>query len=68
MKHIGYCLDHASYEVRRFAAEHLAEVRDPTAHALIRSRLDRETDPVVRQALTLALSRRAPEIERDGAS
>ena len=52
---IGQCLDSPSYEVRRFAAELLADADDAATHTLIRSRLDRETDPVVRDALTLAL-------------
>jgi HEAT repeat protein len=56
---LGVCLDHASYEVRRFAAELLGGVEDEGAQALVRDRLDRETDPVVREALTFALGSRA---------
>jgi HEAT repeat protein len=57
---LGLCLDNASYEVRRFAAELLADVDGRLTHALLRGRLDRESDPVVREALTLALSSRPP--------
>jgi HEAT repeat protein len=53
---VGLCLDHPSYEVRRFGAELLGSQDDPSAHALVRARLDRETDPVVRDALTQALA------------
>src|SRR6202034_3264088 len=53
---VGLCLDHPSYEVRRFGAELLGSQDDPIAHALVRARLDRETDPVVRDALTQALA------------
>jgi HEAT repeat protein len=60
---IGHCLDSSSYEVRRFAAELLAGSDDPMTHALIRSRLDREADPVVREALALALASRPPRSE-----
>ena len=56
---IGLCLDHPAYEVRRFAAELLGSEDDPVAAALMRARLDRETDPVVREALHLALAPRA---------
>jgi HEAT repeat protein len=55
---VGACLDCASYEIRRFAAELLGGADDPAADALIRARLDRETDPVVREALSLALTPR----------
>jgi HEAT repeat protein len=53
---VGLCLDHPSYEVRRFASELLVSHDDADAHALVRARLDRETDPVMREALTLALA------------
>jgi HEAT repeat protein len=52
---VGTCLDCASYEIRRFAAELLGSSDDPAAELLIRARLDRESDPVVREALNLAL-------------
>ena len=55
---VGACLDCASYEIRRFAAELLGAADDPAADVLIRARLDRETDPVVREALSLALAPR----------
>ncbi len=52
---IAHCLDSSSYDVRRFTAELLAGTEDASTHALIRARLDRETDPAVREALALAL-------------
>ena len=52
---VALCLDHAAYEVRRFAAELLGGLNDPAAHAFVRARLARETDPGVREALTSAL-------------
>ncbi len=53
--HVARCLDSDFFEVRRLAAELLSGTDDVATHALIRSRLDRETDPAVREALTLAL-------------
>jgi HEAT repeat protein len=60
---IALCLESPSYDVRRFAAELLAGTSDSTTHALLRSRLDRETDPDVREALMLALAPRSPRDE-----
>ncbi|MBV9949475.1 MAG: HEAT repeat domain-containing protein, partial [Myxococcales bacterium] len=45
---LGLCLDHGSSEVRRAAAEMLGQDRGPSAQAFLRTRYEREKDPVVR--------------------
>ncbi|WP_394843364.1 HEAT repeat domain-containing protein [Pendulispora brunnea] len=57
---LGTCLDHASWEVRRLASELLGHTKAPAAKELLRARLEREKEPIVRGALTLALSLRPP--------
>ena len=57
---LGTCLDHASWEVRRLASELLGHSKVPAAKELLRARLEREKEPIVRGALTLALSLRPP--------
>ena len=56
LAHVGRCLDHPSYEVRRFAADLLVSQADGAAHALVRARMDREPDPAIREALAVALA------------
>jgi HEAT repeat protein len=53
---LGLCLDHSSWEIRRLAAECLGQVRTPASHALLRARYERERDPLVREAIALAVS------------
>jgi len=60
---LGLCLDHDSWEVRRLAAELLGDQRDVQAHALLRARLERESDPAVRETIVFALGRAAYEGE-----
>jgi HEAT repeat protein len=60
---LGLCLDHESWEVRRLAAELLGEQRDAPAQALLRGRLERETDPGVRESIVSALGRTGHEGE-----
>ena len=60
---LGICLDHDAWEVRRLAAELLGEQRDPQAIALLRARLERESDPAVRETIVWALGRSAHEGE-----
>jgi HEAT repeat protein len=55
---VGLALDHQSWEVRRLAAELLGEEGSHGARVLLRVRLEREKDPVVRQTITLALTAR----------
>ncbi|HWL89692.1 MAG TPA: HEAT repeat domain-containing protein, partial [Polyangiaceae bacterium] len=63
---LGTCLDHASWEVRRLASELLGHSKVPAAKELLRARLEREKEPIVRGALTLALSLRPPpKVEDD---
>jgi len=58
---LGSCLDHPSWEVRRLASELLGQSKTvPGARELLRARLEREKEPVVREALTAALSLRPP--------
>jgi HEAT repeat protein len=60
MARLGMCLDHASWEVRRIAAELLGQDKSPAAQALLRSRYEREKDPIVRDAIAAAVSVRPP--------
>jgi HEAT repeat protein len=57
---LGACLDHASWEVRRIAAELLGQDKSLAAQALLRARYEREKDPVVRDAIAAAVSVRPP--------
>lgn len=49
-------LDHPSWDVRRLASELLAHVHEAKVVELLRGRLEREKEPVVREALNAALS------------
>jgi HEAT repeat protein len=60
LEKIGQCLDHESLEVRRLAARLLGAEGSTFAHTRLRAGLERESDPVVRDAITSALSIRAP--------
>lgn len=53
--HIGACLDHEAWDVRRLAADLIAQDGDPATMDLLRSKLGSETEPLVREALTRAL-------------
>jgi HEAT repeat protein len=53
---LGLCLDHGSWEVRRLAAELLGQDKSPAAQALLRARYEREKDPIVREAISAAVS------------
>jgi HEAT repeat protein len=55
---LGLCLDHDSWEVRRVAAEVLGQEGSEPARALLRARLEREKDALVREAVSAALSTR----------
>jgi HEAT repeat protein len=57
---LGLCLDHPSSEVRRVAAELLAQDKSPASQGLLSVRYEREKDPVVREAIALAVSIRPP--------
>jgi HEAT repeat protein len=60
---LGLCLDHESWEVRRLAAELLGAQRTLPAQALLRARLERESDGSVREALVSSLGHHPPEAE-----
>jgi HEAT repeat protein len=53
---LGLCLDHASWKVRRIAAELLGQDKSAGAQALLRARYEREKDPFVRDAIGAAVS------------
>ncbi|HEY2408752.1 MAG TPA: HEAT repeat domain-containing protein [Polyangiaceae bacterium] len=53
--HLGACLDHEAWDVRRLAADMLGRGASETAEALLRARLVSEDNPIVRDALTRAL-------------
>jgi len=56
LKRIGQSLDHASWEVRRVAAEVLGAEGSEDALALLRARLERESDATVREAIMMSLA------------
>jgi HEAT repeat protein len=64
---LGLCLDHGSWEVRRVAAELLGQDKGAGAQALLRARYEREKDPIVRNAISAAVSLR-PMDRMDGAA
>jgi HEAT repeat protein len=55
---VGMALDHEARDVRRLAAELLGQDSSSPAHALLRSRLEREKDVSVRVTIATALSAR----------
>ena len=59
---LGLCLDHSSWEVRRLAAELLGQAKSPSAEGLLRARYELERDPMVREAIALAVSLRPPPV------
>jgi hypothetical protein len=52
---LGMSLDHPASDVRKLAGELLGQAGGPGAQALLRTRLVRERDVEVREALTSAL-------------
>lgn len=54
VRRIGQALDHPSWEIRRVAAEILGVEGTDEARALLRARLERETDATVREAIMMA--------------
>src|SRR5664280_2257183 len=53
--HLGACLDHEAWDVRRLAADLLGKIGGEVAHGLLRTKLSIETEPLVREALLRAL-------------
>jgi len=68
--HLGVCLDHAAWDVRRLAADLLGRSPTETALGLLRARLSIEDNPLVCEALERALdasgTRRTPAPGRSG--
>ena len=60
---VGVCLDHDAWDVRRMAAELLGAQRGEPSQALLRARLERESDGSVREALVSALGHHPPDAE-----
>lgn len=56
LEHVGRSLDHPAWAVRRLAAEVLGAEGGDAATALLRARLERETDDTVREAIRFALA------------
>jgi HEAT repeat protein len=56
---LGLCLDHPSWDVRRMAAELLGQSQASGSQALLMARYEREKDPVVRNAIAMAVRLRA---------
>lgn len=54
--HVGACLDHAAWDVRRLAAELLGRRTDPTSKHLLRQRLIGEQEPLVREEIQRSLA------------
>jgi HEAT repeat protein len=59
MARLGLCLEHPAWEVRRFAAELLGQDKSSAAEGLLRSRYEHEKDPMVREAIAMAVSVRS---------
>lgn len=56
LTHVGACLDHAAWDVRRLAAELLGRAGGETALGLLRGRLAVEDEPLVKDAVALAIN------------
>ena len=54
--HLGACLDHAAWDVRRLAADLLARHGGDDAKRLLRGHLSTEKEGLVREALSSALA------------
>jgi HEAT repeat protein len=53
--HVGACLDHQAWDVRRLAADLLASIGGETALELLRAKLGSELEPLVKDAVQRAL-------------
>ena len=53
--HLGACLDHEAWDVRRLAADLLGRIGGEVANGLLRTKLAIETEPLVREALLRGL-------------
>jgi len=57
--HLGACLDHDAWDVRRLAADLLGRVSNETALGFLRARIPSEDSPPVQEAISRALERSA---------
>lgn len=57
--HLGACLDHEAWDVRRLAADLLGRVSGEAALEVLRARIPSEESPPVQEAITRALERAA---------
>src|SRR5262249_53460892 len=57
--HLGACLDHEAWDVRRLAADLLGRISGESALGLLRARLSGEDSPPVQAAIARALERAA---------
>jgi HEAT repeat protein len=53
--HLGACLDHEAWDVRRLAADLIGRAGQSGAVGLLRAKLAQETEPLVREAIQRAL-------------
>jgi HEAT repeat protein len=53
--HLGACLDHEAWDVRRLAADLLGRIGGDSVTALLRAKLALEPEPLVRDAILRAL-------------
>lgn len=60
--HLGVCLDHEAWDVRRLAADLLAGIGGETGARILRAKLASESEPLVREAIQRALQ----ELEAGG--
>lgn len=65
LEKMGECLDHESSDVRRVVAQLLGTEGSASSHTRLRARLERETHPLVRDAIAGALSIRG-SLRSDG--
>lgn len=53
--HLGACLDHEAWDVRRLAADLIGRTGQTGSIGLLRAKLASETEPLVREAIQRAL-------------
>jgi HEAT repeat protein len=56
LAHLGACLDHEAWDVRRLSADLLGQSGRDTAAGMLRAKLGTEDEPLVREAIQRALS------------
>jgi HEAT repeat protein len=56
LAHLGACLDHEAWDVRRLSADLLGQTGNDTAAGMLRAKLGTEAEPLVREAIQRALA------------